>query len=162
MLALCLLGLLLILKDGASSPLSRSIVASPKSSSEDYLLPTDIRPDHYTIELEPDFENDVFTGSVIIEFTVISATKYLYFHKRELEIDATTLVLESGNELPTTNIGGFSCVLDDREFCIVTFSDDLVVGSTYKLTIGKFTGILNLDNAGFYLAKYTDEQGNEV
>lgn len=162
MLRFFLIALLLFIQGGSSSPLSRATIAAPKTNSEDYLLPTDLRPDHYTIELEPDFENDVFSGSVSIEFTVISATRNFYFHRKELEIDSSSFILLSNSGLPTTTVGGYTCVTDDREFCVITFADELIQGASYTLTIGKFTGILNLDNAGFYLAKYTDEEGNEV
>lgn len=145
-----------------SSPLlPRSTIASPKSNSEDYLLPTSIRPNHYTIELEPDFENDVFNGSVAIEFTVLEATNRIYFHARELQIDSSSITLQSGNELPM-NIYGFSYANDTTEICTVQFADQFVVGKTYTLNIPSFTGILNPDNAGFYLAKYEDENSNEM
>lgn len=147
---------LLALQGVFSSPLSRSISAPPKSSSEDYLLPTNIRPNHYTIELEPNFETDTFTGSVTIDFTVVTATRNIVFHKRELEIASDSI------SVSWSTISGFSCVQDDKEFCTVTVSDEFVEGQQHSLTIGSFTGILNLDNAGFYLAKYEDEDGNEV
>lgn len=158
---LLLFALFFLLQGGTSSPLSRSTTASPKSSSADYLLPTDITPNHYIIELEPDFENDVFNGSVSIEFTVVNATRYFYFHRRELEIDASSFSVESGNGIPVS-LGGFSCDTNDREICTITFTDVLVVGNDYTLTISSFSGILNNANAGFYLAKYEDADGNEV
>lgn len=161
MLLLLLFASCYLLQGTISSPLSRTTIASPKSSSEDYLLPTDNIPNHYTIELEPDFENDVFNGSVSIEFTVINTTRYFYFHRRELVIDASSFNIESGNGIPVS-IGSFSCDSDDREICTITFTDELIAGNDYTLTINSFTGILNNANAGFYLAKYEDEEGNEV
>lgn len=162
LLTLFVITLVLLVQEGTSSPLSRATIASPKTSGEDYRLPTDIRPDHYTIELEPDFETDTFTGSVKIDFTVISATRTFYFHKRELDIDVESFTLQVENSIPITNFAIFECVDDDREYCVLTFADELIVGLKYTLTIGSFKGILNLDNAGFYLAKYQDENGNEV
>lgn len=161
MLTLFLFGVVL-LHGGTSSPLSRSTTGSPKSSSADYLLPTDVLPDHYIIELEPDFENEKFSGSVIIEFTVVNATRSFYFHKQDLDIDRSSFVLELQDGQPTTTISGYSCVEDDREYCVIQFADELLVGKEYKLNIGSFTGTLHLDNKGFYLAKYVDEEGNEV
>lgn len=153
--------LFLLLQGGAASPLSRATVASPKSSSEDYLLPTDIVPNHYNIELEPDFENDVFNGSVSIEFTVINATRYFYFHRRELDLNASIISLfrEQGT---APSVSALRCNDNDVEICTVTFSDELIAGLNYTLNIDGFWGILNLDNAGFYLAKYEDEEGVEV
>lgn len=152
----------ILLHGGTSSPLSRSTTGSPKSSSADYLLPTDVLPDHYTIELEPDFESEKFSGSVIIEFTVVNATRNFYFHKQDLDIVPSSYVLELQDGQPTTAISRVNCVDDDRQYCLIEFADELLVGKEYKLTIGSFTGTLHLDNKGFYLAKYVDEEGNEV
>lgn len=154
--------LCLVLQWTTASPLSRSTIASPRSSSEDYLLPTDITPDHYTIELEPDFENDVFSGSVSIEFTVITTTRDFYFHRRELQIDSGSISLQAENEVALIQVFEFNCDETDREFCVITFADELIAGKSYTLTIASFSGILNLDNAGFYLAKYEDDDGKEV
>lgn len=153
----------LLLQGVFSSPLSRAIVASPKSSSQDYLLPNDIQPNHYILELEPDFENDVFNGSVSIEFTVKTTTKNISFHRKELTFEKENIyILSAGNEVPVFPIIEPDCDDTDREICVLTFENELVANNDYTLRFDSFSGILNLDNAGFYLAKYTDENDNEM
>lgn len=162
MLALLLFTCFLWQGGGTSSPLSRSTIAAPSSSSADYLLPTNVQPEQYFIELEPDFEKDTFNGSVRIDFVVLDATREFYFHRKDLNISAGTIALLGENGAVASSVFGFSCVNDDKEICTIIFSDELVTGRRYTLIIGQFYGTLHLDNYGFYLAKYTDEQGNEV
>lgn len=155
-----LLLVLLSICSTQASPLSLSRIAVTKTSAVDYKLPTHIVPQHYTIELEPNFNTDTFNGSVTIEFTVASESNNITLHTRELQIDNSSItVLYQGEEY--ASIVNTTKSEDDKEFYVMFLSRTLAAGGTYSLVIKSFTGILNLDKAGFYLAKYTDENGVE-
>lgn len=152
---------LLLVGWACASPLSLSRIALPKSSSSvDYLLPTHVVPQQYTIELEPNFASDTFNGSVTLEFTVAVAASNITLHTRELEIDNSTISVLFNNELYASVINTTKSE-DDKEFYVISLNTPLAIDQTYSLKIGSFTGILNSDKAGFYLAKYKDEQGVE-
>lgn len=130
-----------------------------KEGSTSFRLPKHIEPEQYYIELEPDFKNAVFNGSVRIEFSVKEESNNITLHAKQLEIDTSSITLTSARhvfEVINTNQ-----INDEREFYIIFFNDTLTAGADYNLTISKFRGILNSDNVGFYLAKYKDEDGIE-
>lgn len=154
---------LLLAHYSSASPFSLPVTSrlSRASNSSEYLLPTHIVPEHYIIELEPDFENEVFNGSVTIEFKVTQNSTNVTLHARELDIQNNTISLKFGDKVYAV-IESAEYSEDDKNFLVLEFNKTLEVSDEiYILTIGQFTGILNLDNAGFYLAKYTDENGVE-
>ncbi|KAE9373913.1 aminopeptidase 2 [Stipitochalara longipes BDJ] len=62
----------------------------------DYRLPKNVKPTHYDIRLEPDFENASFDGSVVIHFDVLQDTNFILLNTNEIEILTTVLILSPG------------------------------------------------------------------
>ncbi|KAK9737306.1 Peptidase M1 N-terminal domain [Popillia japonica] len=151
----------LVLTNGvtAHAPFENGYVSQSRSLAEDYLLPGNVIPSLYELVLEPDFETDTFNGSVRISVTIASTTNTIVLHADELDIDESSISLldESGDVASAVVETSYSG--DDRHFYSIVFEDELEEGTSYELNIASFVGILNEDNAGFYLAVYTDEDG---
>lgn len=128
-----------------------------RADNQDFRLPGHIVPKQYFIKLEPDFTNDVFNGSVAMEFEVLEESSNITLHAYQLEIDSSKIALENSS-IEFSN--SYQSDGDDN-FYVINFSSTLKTGTTYTLTIGSFSGILNDEKIGFYLAKYTDEYGTE-
>lgn len=55
------------------------------------ILPANVIPRHYTLTLEPDFENFTFEGLVEIDLDVAEDTKSISLNTLELTIHSTTV-----------------------------------------------------------------------
>lgn len=54
------------------------------------ILPSNVKPTHYDLELRPDMEKFTFTGTVKIQVEVMEATKSISLNAQELsDFDAT-------------------------------------------------------------------------
>ena len=116
----------------------------------EYRLPKSIIPSYYSITIEPDLDNEKFSGSEIISLTIKEKVSSIKLNSIGLIIDKAEIIsigLESKN------------ISEDKEHETVSinFDQDLEPGE-YKLKLS-FLG--NLDNSlrGFYLSRYKDENG---
>lgn len=50
------------------------------------LLPTNVVPHHYQLELEPDFDKFTFNGKVVIDLDVVTDSSSITLHALDLEI----------------------------------------------------------------------------
>lgn len=144
----------------AQSPLAHTEIGQSKSLAKDYLLPSHVKPSLYQVKLEPNFDFDIFNGSVRITISVVTTTNAVVLHTHQLTIETASISLLDVNGTVVNSVAGTSFSNDDKDFYNIGFEEDLVAGSVYTLVIDSFSGILNSENDGFYLAKYTDEEGN--
>ncbi|KAK9730668.1 Peptidase M1 N-terminal domain [Popillia japonica] len=144
----------------AQSPLARTEIGQPKSLAADYLLPSNIKPSLYEVELEPNFDAATFNGSIRITVSVVATTNAIVLHTYQLTVETASISLLDVNGAVVNSIAGTSFSNDDRQFYTISFEEVLVEGNVYTLIIDSFSGILNSQNDGFYLARYTDEEGN--
>lgn len=70
----------------------------------DGLLPTNVKPTHYDITLEPDLENASFSGSVAISFDVVEESTSILLNSLELDILTTEIVETSGNVIKVPEV----------------------------------------------------------
>ncbi|KAI8059621.1 peptidase family M1-domain-containing protein [Gongronella butleri] len=124
------------------------------SSVERQVLPSNVKPTHYDVWLNPDLETFVFDGRVKITVQGVQATKVITLNSNEIKIHSATLLL-AGKELASTDIS----YDDEQKRAALTFAEELPAGAEAVLDI-KFEGILNNQMVGFYRASYKDEQGN--
>jgi aminopeptidase 2 len=61
-----------------------------------FRLPDTIRPQHYTIEIEPDLGTNTFQGRAAIQLHVNKSTRYIVFHTLQLDITEVTVEPEGG------------------------------------------------------------------
>jgi aminopeptidase N len=121
------------------------------------LLPNDVVPLHYDLELTPDLEKLEFYCIEGIKVTVNKAeVKEITLHAKEIYISSVSYKgADSTKEISTTEINY------DIKYNTVRFVfEDFLPLDKGTLNI-KFRGILNGDMAGFYKSSYTDAAGNQ-
>ncbi|QLG70515.1 hypothetical protein HG535_0A04550 [Zygotorulaspora mrakii] len=124
--------------------------AAPSDKRE--VLPSNVTPLHYDLEVEPNFETFKFDGSVKIDLKV-----------NEKDVDTVQLNLID-IEIHSAKIGSADAEVSfDKENQIAEFkfAEGTLSQENVRLDI-VFTGILNDNMAGFYRAKYEDKLTGET
>ncbi|GME73112.1 unnamed protein product [Ambrosiozyma monospora] len=115
------------------------------------LLPTNVKPSHYDLTLEPNFTTFKFDGEETIELTVQEDSDFVSLHTLELELLESKLTTSKGDFKPTAVTYN-----EDDQTSTFKFDDKVLVkGETVKLYI-KFIGELNDKMAGFYKSTYEE------
>ncbi|KAM0212747.1 hypothetical protein ACHAQI_004704 [Fusarium lateritium] len=119
------------------------------------VLPKNVKPLHYDLTLEPNFETFKYEGTVIIDFDVVEDSTSIALNTVDLEIHDTLVEANDAtiSSSPTLYYN------KDTQTTTVTFDKTIPAGQKARLT-QRFTGTLNDDMAGFYRSSYKDEQGN--
>lgn len=129
----------------------------PRTTADRCLLPSNVTPSHYSLELTPDLQTFDFDGIVDIDVTVNSeAVSTIELHCHEINI--SKVIFTSAVESSVLNTCGISYDLDLTTVTL-RFSATLPSGAG-KLHI-EYKGVLNDQMAGFYRSKYTDVEGND-
>lgn len=120
------------------------------------VLPTNVKPRHYDLTLEPDFEKFTYEGTVVTDLDVVEDTTSVTVNALDIDIHSTTVsadgvVVASSPTVSTDK---------DKQTATVSFDKTLPAGSKMQLK-QIFTGILNDHMAGFYRASYKDANGNQ-
>jgi len=124
--------------------------------SERVLLPTDVYPSHYSLELCPDLEKLEFYCDEVIDVDVrVSDVQEVTLHSKEIFIEQVTFK-SSKSEATNPSIAEINYNVKYNTVRFV-FDGALAVGSG-KLSI-RYRGILNGDMAGFYKSSYADAHG---
>ncbi|CAH2350240.1 alanine/arginine aminopeptidase [[Candida] railenensis] len=112
------------------------------------VLPTNVKPTHYDLTLEPLFDSFTFDGEVAISLEVNETSNYVTLNSIEIEIHEASIDNKSIEK---------ESIVFDKDEQTVTFKldHDLVEKSTAVLKI-KFTGELNNKMAGFYRSSYQE------
>ncbi|KAJ5650833.1 uncharacterized protein N7484_004556 [Penicillium longicatenatum] len=113
------------------------------------VLPTNVKPVHYDLTLEPNFEKFTYEGSVLIDLQVTEDTDFISLNSNEIDIHSATVlskgtVVESKPEIFMNK---------DAQTATIKFNHALSAGSDAQLKL-TFTGILNDNMAGFYRSSY--------
>jgi len=121
--------------------------------TERVVLPTDVYPVHYDLEISPNLDTCEFSGELVINYDVRVATKEIHLHSKQLSMSAAKFVDANGK---SQNVSTIAFNVDDTTV-IFGFKEEFAIGAgkfhcTYK-------GILNSDMAGFYISNYTDADG---
>ena len=125
------------------------------TSSNEWKLPTTVRPTLYTLTLEPDLDSFTFDGSETIAIQVDEPTSDIRMNSAEIAIRSATLTLPDGSERQPDSIS-FD---EEKETVSFDFTDAIPPGTAH-LTI-EFTGELNDKLRGFYRSSYTDAEGDQ-
>ncbi|NWZ53678.1 AMPE aminopeptidase, partial [Haliaeetus albicilla] len=120
-----------------------------------FRLPTYIKPVHYDLEMKPEMETDIYTGTVSISIALEKSTSYLWLHLRETKItEMPTLRKSSGQQIALNDCFGYK----PQEYIVMKAEAELSVtdeSDPYILTL-KFQGWLNGSLVGFYRTTYTE------
>ncbi|EZF25689.1 hypothetical protein H112_02004 [Trichophyton rubrum D6] len=120
------------------------------------ILPDNVKPLHYDLTLEPNFEDFSFQGSVQIDLEVVKETSSITLNA--LDITINTAALETnGTEIATSSPVSYD---KDKQTATITLGQKIAACSKARLNL-KFTGTLNDNMAGFYKCSYKDANGNQ-
>ena len=121
------------------------------------ILPTNIQPIKYTLDITPNFNNFKFKGLLKLDFIVIKPTSSIVLNAKELKINSFKIF----NTLDTSNKNNLKNIKYEKELDRVYFEldNELSFGNYYVLI--NYTGIHNDKMAGFYRSKYVDKNGKE-
>ncbi|GKT97991.1 aminopeptidase [Fusarium langsethiae] len=119
------------------------------------VLPKNVKPLHYDLTLEPNFQTFKYEGTVVIDFDVVEDSTSIALNTVDLEIH-DTLVEANGATISSSPTLDYD---KDSQTTTITFDKTIPAGQKARLT-QRFTGTLNDDMAGFYRSSYKDEQGN--
>ena len=145
-----------------------------KASKIDYRLPTNVRPIHYKITLDPLIEepgpieepvNSTFTGEVIITVKVLEETGTITLHYNDLTLEGVSIKrASSGTDLPVSDT--YDSV---THFWVISLntSADNDAETTFKaneeyLITTNYTGHHRDDMYGFYRSSYKDTENKRV
>jgi aminopeptidase N len=108
-------------------------------------LPTNVRPEHYTLTLTPDLKKAVFSGDETIELSLAQPMNAITLNAAEIDFNSVT-----------ANVGGKELKAEvsadkQKQQATFTFPQQLPAGAV-TLHIA-YTGILNNELRGFYLSK---------
>lgn len=125
----------------------RNSASAAQTTPPREVLPTNVTPVHYELELEPIFDGFTFNGRETIDFTVNETTDYITLNSLDIKISEAKI-----NDVPISDISF------DEELQRVTFkfSDHLASGTNAKLHL-KFVGELNDKMCGFYRLSYRED-----
>jgi len=115
-----------------------------------YRLPKTVIPNHYSITIKPDLDNEKFSGSETITLKVKEKVNSIKLNSIDLVIDRAEI---KDISLKSINISEDK----DHETVSVNFDEYLDPGE-YKLDLD-FHGDLDNSLRGFYLSRYKDDNG---
>ncbi|PYI04445.1 aminopeptidase 2 [Aspergillus sclerotiicarbonarius CBS 121057] len=114
-------------------------------------LPTNVRPVHYDLMLEPDLETFMFRGRVDIRLDVLEETTSITLHAIDLAIDDPQVSNQRVANLYRNK---------DKQTVTVHLHEPLTAGQTTTLSL-HFEGVLNDSMAGLYRSSFTDASGQK-
>ncbi|KAL1861140.1 Aminopeptidase 2 mitochondrial [Paecilomyces lecythidis] len=120
------------------------------------VLPTNVKPLHYDLTLEPDFEKFTYEGTVIIDLDVVEDTNSISLNSNEIDIHSTT-VFAGGAVVTSSPEVTYN---QDAQTTTVKFKETIPAGSKAQIK-QTFTGQLNDNMAGFYRSSYKDKNGEK-
>ena len=116
------------------------------------VLPTNVRPRHYQITLQPDMDNFTFDGLELIDLEIAETTAEIVLNADEMRVHTATLVKDGSSQRAT------AITLDgERETVTLSFASPIAPGAA-QLDL-RFTGELNDKLRGFYRSQYVNPEG---
>ncbi|CAG7980251.1 unnamed protein product [Penicillium salamii] len=113
------------------------------------VLPTNVKPQHYDLTLEPNFEKFTYEGTVNIDLDVAEDTDFVSLNSNEIDIHSA-VVSANGSVVDSKPEISFN---KDAQTATIKFGQAISAGSKAQLKL-TFTGILNDNMAGFYRSSY--------
>lgn len=122
------------------------------------LLPKNVKVTHYEVELEPDLENATFTGSSVVDISVVEPSTFILLNCVEIEILSTEIIKPSGSVIKIPKVHYDK----EKETLMVPLNDEIAAGRIVKLR-QTFKGRLNdaKTMAGFNRSRYRGFDGSE-
>ncbi|KAE8133891.1 peptidase family M1-domain-containing protein [Aspergillus pseudotamarii] len=118
------------------------------------VLPTNVKPVHYDLTLEPNFESFKYEGTVVIDLQVTEDTTSISLNSNEIDIHSAIVSAQGSVVTSSPEIS----INKDNQVATVKFAETIPAGSSAQLKL-TFTGILNDNMAGFYRSSYKTKDG---
>ncbi|KAJ0414679.1 peptidase family M1-domain-containing protein [Aspergillus carlsbadensis] len=118
------------------------------------VLPTNVKPVHYDLTLEPNFETFKYDGTVVIDLQVVEDTTSISLNSTEIDIHTATVSAQGSVVSSSPEIS----LNKDKQEATIKFADTIPAGSSAQLKL-TFTGTLNDNMAGFYRSSYKSSNG---
>ncbi|KAL2841267.1 peptidase family M1-domain-containing protein [Aspergillus pseudoustus] len=118
------------------------------------VLPTNVKPVHYDLTLEPNFETFKYDGTVVIDLQVVEDTTSVSLNSTEIDIHTATVSAQGSVVSSSPEIS----LNKDKQEATIKFADTIPAGSSAQLKL-TFTGTLNDNMAGFYRSSYKTSNG---
>eukprot|EP00331_Platyophrya_macrostoma_P008676 CAMPEP_0176409954 /NCGR_PEP_ID=MMETSP0127-20121128/2788_1 /TAXON_ID=938130 /ORGANISM="Platyophrya macrostoma, Strain WH" /LENGTH=880 /DNA_ID=CAMNT_0017789397 /DNA_START=31 /DNA_END=2673 /DNA_ORIENTATION=- len=118
------------------------------------VLPSDPKPAHYDLRIEPNFSDFTFSGVVTVQLTNECAYDKITFNAVELSLDSAVLrQSDSGEVVQQFEAADFS--LDEKDMrATLALNQPITSGSRVALTV-YYRGTMNDKMHGFYRSKFT-------
>ncbi|RLL93184.1 hypothetical protein CFD26_101786 [Aspergillus turcosus] len=118
------------------------------------VLPTNVKPVHYDLTLEPNFEKFTYDGTVIIDLEVAEDTTSISLNTNEIDIQNAVISSQGSVVTSSPDVS----INKDNQTATIKFDEAIPAGSSAQLKL-TFTGILNDNMAGFYRSSYKTANG---
>ncbi|PYH92872.1 lysine aminopeptidase apsA [Aspergillus ellipticus CBS 707.79] len=119
------------------------------------VLPTNVKPIHYDLTLEPNFETFKYDGTVVIDLDVTEDTTSISLNSNEITIHDAVVSSQGAVVASKPEIS----MNQEQQVATVKFSETIPAGSSAQLKL-TFTGELNDNMAGFYRSSYKAADGS--
>ena len=121
------------------------------------VLPKNVKPLHYHLTLDPNFETLKYDGNLSIILDVVEDTKSITLNSVEIDIKEAKL----GWEAQEVHASSKPTYDEDAQTVRFDFDQTVPAGSQAALML-KFTGMLNDKLGGFYRSSYKDKDGKDA
>ncbi|KAI8639305.1 aminopeptidase [Parasitella parasitica] len=118
------------------------------------ILPANVRPLHYDLELTPNLETFVYDGKVKVNLSVVDETSVIVLNANEINITKAAVVV--GKDSYSAIDTQYDETMDQVS---LTFGKVLSPESIVVLELD-FQGTLNDEMSGFYRSSYKDKNGD--
>ncbi|KAI8393953.1 aminopeptidase [Radiomyces spectabilis] len=132
--------------------------SSPAQPAERQVLPTNVKPVHYDLTLQPNLETFVFHGRVKVDLEVKEDTKQIVLNTHDIKIHSASL-FSASLKTETNQVATDISYDEKKDQATLTFAEAVLANTKAVLDI-TFEGILNDQMAGFYRSSYKDADGN--
>ncbi|KAK2794815.1 Aminopeptidase 2 mitochondrial [Onygenales sp. PD_10] len=120
------------------------------------VLPTNVKPLHYDLTLEPDFEKFTYEGTVVIDLDVVEDTTSISLNALELDIHTASISVDGAEVAANPKV----TMNKDKQTATISLEKTIPKGTKAQLK-HTFTGTLNDNMAGFYRCSYTHPNGEK-
>ena len=117
-------------------------------------LPANVSPMHYDVRLAVDLSTFEVTGSVDISCRVVSATKYVILHYKDMTLNTHT-IMRSNVAVDHTD-----ATYDENDFFYFELANELSTDEDFIISL-EFNYTLRDDLSGFYKSDYTTSDGEK-
>ncbi|MCJ1471818.1 Aminopeptidase 2 mitochondrial [Lambiella insularis] len=118
------------------------------------VLPANVKPVHYDLTLEPNFDNFTFEGTVVIDLDVKEDTTSISLYTLDIKIHSTTIAA-GGAQITSAPKVSYN---ENKQTFTMSFDKTIPAGAKAQVT-HVFTGSLNDKMAGFYRSSYDHPDG---